>query len=79
MVVQSTPMEWKFKRDGRPTTENITKWVKAMEASCLPGGCNAHLGIHPFLTAQIVRTSDKQVLASWNRSKDMPEPLFQVI
>ena len=36
----TTPMCWK----GRATDKRLEEWVAQYEASCLPGGANAHLG-----------------------------------
>jgi hypothetical protein len=64
---------------GRPTKANIDKWVSDFEDSCKPGGVNSHLGFSPVLNARIVRQATGEVVASWNRKADHPEPMFQVI
>lgn len=48
------PMSWNCKRDGRPNTDNLRKFVKGWEASTLPGGVNAHLGRTNIRSAKIV-------------------------
>jgi hypothetical protein len=74
--VAHTPMEWK-KAFGRPTTENIGKWVAGFEQSCIDG-CNKHLGIDPVVSA-VIRYNPGDVVADWIRSRDKKEPMFQVI
>lgn len=76
--VSSTPCAWR-KEYGRPTPENIDKYVTKFEESCKPGGCNAHLGIDPVISAEI-RYNPGAVVASWDRKTFRPnEPMFQVI
>jgi hypothetical protein len=41
---QILPMSWNCKRDGRPNTANIRKFVRSWEDSTRPGGVNSHLG-----------------------------------
>jgi hypothetical protein len=66
--------------DGKPTTANIDRWVTSYEESLKPGGPNAHLGLHQVSYARIIRQSDNQIVAEWNRSKQRPnEPLFKVV
>lgn len=76
---QVSNMEWKTKEYGRPTTENIDRYVTTMEESMKPGGVNAHLGFSPILEVQIVRQSTGEVVASWERNKHRNEPAFQVV
>ena len=76
--VAHTPMAWK-KEYGRPTTDNIDKWVTAYEDSCKPGGCNDHLGHDPVVSCEI-RYNPGEVVASWVRKTARPnEPKFQII
>jgi hypothetical protein len=82
----STPMEWRVGARhgipgyGKPTTENIDKWVTAYEESLKSGGCNAHLGIHSVVSAKIVDQRTDTNVAYWERKLQRPnEPLFQVI
>jgi hypothetical protein len=80
-------MEWRTRRqgvipaEGKPTTANIDKWVDTFEESMKPGGCNAHLGFHPVLSAEILdQFNGNEVVATWTRSEDRPdEPKFQVL
>ena len=67
----ATPSGWdvggKYGK-GKPTAENVTKYVKAFEASCAPGGCNEHLGRTTVLRAKLVRQSDNTVVATYEGS-----------
>ena len=71
-----TPMEWK-RTDGKPTTQNIGKWVDAFEESCRTGA-NKHLGIDPVVSAQITENPGPTI-AEWTRKIHKPEPMFQII
>lgn len=75
-----TPMIWR-KEYGRPTTKNIDKWVTQYEESCKPGGCNAHLGHDPVVSALILdQHHHNNMVSIWIRKRERPnEPLFQVI
>lgn len=48
-----TPMGWNCKQSGRPTAANLAAFIKGYEASTLPGGVNAHLGVTRIAAAQI--------------------------
>jgi hypothetical protein len=73
-----TPMAWRVRDGGKPTTENIDKWVTAFEASLLTH--NKHLGIFSIKSARIVRQSTGDVVAEWQRRAARPnEPMFQII
>lgn len=48
-----TPACWNSQQAGRPTAENLRRYVAAFEASTEPGGCNAHLGVTKVLEADI--------------------------
>jgi len=75
-----TPQEWKIKYCGKPTTENIDKWVVGYEESCGPSGCNSHLGYDPVLSIEVTDQRKGIVVATWDRKRDRPEePLFQVL
>ena len=80
----SSPMEWRIKKrcwmpaDGKPTVENITRWVETYEASLRAGGANAHLGIHSVVTAVVRHHGD--VVCSWSNKVNRPNaPLFQMV
>jgi hypothetical protein len=66
-----TPMAWSVKESGKPTAENLAKWVEAYHRSLEPGGVNAHIfrsiGHVPYLTAaRIVRNvSGGETVAEW--------------
>lgn len=72
------PFEWRVKDSGKPTESNLDEWVRVFENSCLPGGCNQHLGVDPVLSAKIIDQRKGSLLCTWNRSS-RKEPLFQVI
>lgn len=85
-----TPCEWRVRQqrqmpqhhvDGKPTTENIDKWVTAFEESRRSGGCNAHLGFAVVLEAMIKdQKKGGEVVVRWVRRTARPnEPMFQVI
>lgn len=59
----STPCEWKVKYQGRPTVENLKKDMAHFEASCLPGGCNAHLGQLKVVSAFIRDQRNGKIVA----------------
>lgn len=80
----STACEWYTRgrngrpADGKPTVENITRWVEAYEASLRAGGSNAHLGIHSVVTAVIKHHGE--VVCSWSNRVNRPNaPLFQMV
>lgn len=77
--VRHTPMEWKTKEYGRPTPENIDKWVTSFEQSCVDGP-NKHLGLDPVVSARIYDQINGRDLAEWTRKAYRPnEPKFQVV
>jgi hypothetical protein len=80
----STPSEWRLRSvrgcpaDGKPTVENISRWVERYEASLRAGGTNAHLGIHSVVTAVVRHHGD--VVCSWSNKVNRPNaPLFQMV
>lgn len=78
-IVSHSHMAWNVKQCGKPTIDNIDKWVTVFEQSCLPGGGNAHLGLDPVLNCEICLNGSHESIAVWERKtfrKD--EPLFQV-
>lgn len=56
-----TPSAWRVtsktqvRADGRPTADNLKRYVESFEASTRPGGANAHLGETKILRATITR------------------------
>jgi hypothetical protein len=66
--------------DGKPTTENIDKWVTTFENSRKTGGCNAHLGFAVVTEAFIKDQKKGEIVARWLRRRDRAkEPMFQII
>lgn len=65
--VGHTAMAWSCKHCGRPTAANLAKWVHDLEASQMPGGCNAHLGADPVTSAAIYRNGSDTVVARYGR------------
>ena len=52
--VSLTPHGWDCKNAGRPSDENLRRYIEGFEASTLPGGTNEHLGITRVSSAKIV-------------------------
>jgi hypothetical protein len=50
--------------DGKPTVENLRRWVASFEAATQPGGCNAHLGATKLTSARIVNNFTGELVAS---------------
>jgi len=73
---RTTPCEWKVKQSGKPTQDNITKWVKDFEDSLRPNGINDHLGIFSITQAWVVDQRNNEIVCRWKRP---PSPLFVVI
>lgn len=70
-----TPMEWRTRAKptcptshGKPTDLNLAAHVAVFEASTAPGGVNAHIGATKVVSAQIVRQSTNETLASYKRA-----------
>lgn len=78
--VRHTSMIWR-KEYGRPTVANLDKWVTSYEESCKPGGCNAHLGVDPVVSAKIrLNYAGSPAMVEWERKTARPnEPKFQVV
>lgn len=51
--VMITDAAWNCKQAGRPTDENLRKYVRDFEDSTLPGGVNEHLGVTRVGSAKI--------------------------
>jgi hypothetical protein len=43
--VSLTDTGWNVRESGRPTDENLERYVREFEDSTLPGGVNEHLGV----------------------------------
>lgn len=71
--VYDTPAAWPTKHLGRPTDASLATYVADFEASCKPGGVNAHLGFRPVRRAVVIRQSTGAVVAEYTA------PMFQVI
>ncbi len=56
---------WNSKRHGRPTDDNLARYVRITNESYLPGGCNEHLNSAPHWSARLIRQSNGQVVAEW--------------
>lgn len=60
-------MAWR--KGVKPNREALKAWVAAHNASCQPGGCNAHLSaggmVEAISWARIVRQADDHVVAAW--------------
>jgi hypothetical protein len=67
-----TPAEWRtrtrgrFEGLGKPTTENLAKYVAAFEASTQDKGCNAHLGVQKVIQASILDQDTWVVVATFS-------------
>jgi len=69
-------MTWHVKEYGEPTEANLNKVVEMFERSLLPGGGNAHLGIHSVLSANIVDNVKGKGIVGWRREIARPnEPI----
>ncbi len=68
--VHVTPIEWKSRDYGRPTTANLERVIEKYNGSYAEGGCNAHIGERAAHTgARIVRNAGPragEVVAEWN-------------
>jgi hypothetical protein len=58
---------------GRPTTENLARWVKTLEATRCP--VFKRLGLHRVIRARIVRQTSGKVVAEWRRTERRSFPL----
>jgi hypothetical protein len=74
-----TPSPWRVRSqgqipgDGQPTDDNLSAYVRGFEASCEPGGANAHLGPQKVTKARIVRQATGETVATYTA------PMFGVI
>lgn len=60
-----TPSGWDCRRDGRPSADALARYVRSLEASTEPGGCNSHLGLMKIATARIVHQGTGDVVARY--------------
>lgn len=73
--VYNSPMCWRTKQYGRPTPENLEKWVMGFAESMKPGGVNAHLcetAIYWPVSAKVVHQDSGNIVARWKA------PMFMV-
>jgi len=66
----STPSAWESKQAGKPTEQNLAKWVKMYNDSIKPGGVNDHLGPEHELVWAGIRLNqgmDKSYIAEWGK------------
>jgi hypothetical protein len=60
--------EW-LAQYGKPTTENIQKYMDEFVTSCKPGGCNEHIGLSEIPYRAIVKKQVKngkpEILGKW--------------
>jgi hypothetical protein len=52
--------------DGKPSRENLTKWVRTLEASMRPGGVNAHLGADTIHAASVIDQTTGETVAMYH-------------
>lgn len=82
----ATPSTWRVKRQyklsgyGKPTSDNLKKWVRAFEESTRTGA-NKHLGPETILYAKISRNcSGGEVMAEYAHTSvhlpEVGEPVF---
>lgn len=74
--------EWRTRKtvqipyaDGRPTSENLSKWRDSMNKSFLKGGSNEHIGIRGWIQEriEIYDQFTGSIVATFN------PPMFEVI
>lgn len=62
-----TPSAWNVRRDGRPTSENLTRHMDAFIES-ITTGVNRHLGSDPSLAfARVVDQRTGDTVATWEK------------
>ncbi len=70
-VALCSSAEWRCRRrgtlipHGKPTAENLRVYCAVFEESTKPGGCNAHIGPHRIVTAEIVDQRTGSVVATY--------------
>ena len=51
---------------GKPTLENLSKYVSGFEASTQPDGCNQHLGAQKVISAFIKDQRSSSIVATYS-------------
>ena len=67
---RTTPAGWTVKQHGKPTTQNLKKYVDAYNDSVKPGGVNKHLGDQSTATWAGIRTNtagSEDYIAEWGK------------
>jgi hypothetical protein len=79
--ISLSPAAWNCRRDGRPTSAALTRYVAAFEASTRGGGVNAHLGAMTVQRATVCFNEAYWVMvAEYEAPKgDVPPMRFEVI
>lgn len=70
--------EYSVKQSGKPTADNLSKYIDVLVASMKPGGCNEHLGLKIIPSNAVLIKQGKTPrlnveLATWKA------PMFWVI
>lgn len=71
-----TPHHWGKGDGARPNTAALERWVRRFEESTGVFGCNYHLGTQRVVSAEVIRQSTGQVVASYAQPG---RPLFEVL
>lgn len=71
-TLRMDPFSWRVKDHGKPTAENLERFVETLNASFRPGGVNAHVGdggsiIHARLVRNV--SSPQQVICEVKGAK----------
>lgn len=75
-----SPVSWNCKRDGKPTTVSLGKYVESFEASTRPGGVNAHLGVEVVSSAQIrLNDGSRKIVTEYTRETASGPAMFTLI
>jgi hypothetical protein len=69
----TTPTGWDTKHAGRPSDATLKAHVELFEASCLPGGVNAHIGRTVVWSAKIIHQRSGETVATYQG------PMFAVV
>lgn len=74
-----SPGEWRVKEAGKPTPENIHRYVEVFVQSQYPGGVNEHLAkdagyLLVPVSATITKQPEQRVVAEWTAPKFMALP-----
>jgi len=60
-----TTSKTQIRADGKPTADNLKRWVESFEAATKPGGVNAHLGETKIRRAAILHNMTRQPVAEY--------------